>query len=68
MNKAEVIAYFGSVVETARALGIAQPSVTNWSEQLPILRQLEIERLTGGKLRAGPECDRFRVDTAKAAA
>lgn len=51
---------------TARALGISQPSVSNWDEQLPPLRQLEIENLTGGKLRAGPECDKYRVP-AKAA-
>lgn len=61
MNKAEVIQHFGSVGETARALGLSQPSVTNWGDQLPILRQLEIERLTRGVLKAGPECNRFRV-------
>ena len=66
MKKAEVIAHFGSVMQTARALNLSQPSVTNWSDPLPILRQLEIERLTNGALLAGPECERFRVE-AKAA-
>lgn len=67
MNKSEVLEHFGGVVETAKALGIAQPSVTNWSDPLPILRQLQVERMTGGKLRAGPECDKYRVIEAKAA-
>jgi hypothetical protein len=63
MTKTEVLAFFdNSPTAVARFLGISQPSVTNWPEELPILRQLELERLTGGKLRAGPECDRFRVE------
>jgi DNA-binding transcriptional regulator YdaS (Cro superfamily) len=61
MTKTEVLAHFGGAVATAKALGISQPSVSNWSEQLPELRQLEIEQLTGGALRAGPECDKYRV-------
>jgi hypothetical protein len=28
---------------------------------LPILRQLEIERYTAGALKAGRECDKYRV-------
>lgn len=61
MKKQEVIDHFGGVGATARALGIAQPSVTTWKDPLPELRQLQIEVLTGGVLRAGPECDRYRV-------
>lgn len=61
MKKAEVINHFGGVVETARHLGLSQPSVTNWDDPLPVLRQLQIEAVTRGALRAGPECDAFRV-------
>lgn len=33
-----------------------------WRDKgIPPLRQLELENLTGGRLRAGPECDRYRV-------
>ena len=67
MTKTEVLEHFGGVVATARALGIAQPSVSNWSEELPELRQLELEHLTGGALRAGPECDKYRVGPAPSA-
>lgn len=61
MKKDEVLAHFGSQAAVAAALGIRQPSVANWTDPLPELRQLEIERLTCGALRAGPECERYRV-------
>ena len=62
MKKQQVLDYFGGGSAAAKALGIAPPSVTMWKDdQIPELRQLQIERLTGGKLRAGPECDKFRV-------
>lgn len=63
MKKEEVLQYFGGTTATAVALGLSQPSVSNWSDPLPAIRQLEIENVTGGKLRAGPECDRYRVST-----
>lgn len=55
MRTKDVISHFGSQAAVARALGIAQPSVANWPETPPPLRQLQIERLTGGKLRADPK-------------
>ena len=61
MTKDEVITHFGSQAAAAEALGIKQPSVANWRDPLPELRQLELERLTRGALRAGPECDKYRV-------
>lgn len=61
MTKDEVIAHYGSQGLVADALGIKQPSVANWRDPLPELRQLEIERLTSGVLRAGPECEKYRV-------
>mgnify|MGYP003456782076 FL=1 len=66
MTKTEAINHFGSQVAAAKALGIAQPSVSLWPEQLPELRQLQIENLTDGALKAGPECDKFRVPVKKA--
>jgi len=67
MNKQQVIDFFGGVNATAKALGIAQPSVSNWPDRLPELRQLQVERLTKGKLRAGAECDPYRVPAVKRA-
>lgn len=61
MTKDEVIRFFGSQQAVATALGVKQPSVANWKAEPPPLRQLQIERITGGQLRAGQECDAFRT-------
>lgn len=65
MKTTDVIEHFGSQYAVARALGIKQPSVANWKDEPPALRQLQIEAVTGGALRADPECDKFRVKPAK---
>lgn len=52
MKTSAVIEYYGSQVAVARALGIRAPSVAGWGEHPPMLRQLQIERLTDGALRA----------------
>lgn len=68
MTKDEATKHFGSQQALALALGVKQPSIAAWKE-IPELRQLQIERLTGGALKAGPECDQFRVgDHGKATA
>ena len=48
----DCIKYFGSKAKLAEALGIEPPSVYTWGEQPPPLRQLQLEALTGKKLRA----------------
>lgn len=68
MTKDQVLAHFGGQTATAKALGVSQPSVSAWRDPLPELRQLEVERLTGGKLRAGPECEKYRVPMVEKAA
>lgn len=61
MKTQTVIEKFGNQHAVAIALGIKQPSVAVWGEYPPELRQLQIESLTGGELRAEPECDKYRV-------
>ena len=51
MTKDEAIAYYGTQVQLAKALGITQAAVSKWPEQVPLLRQYELERLTGGALK-----------------
>lgn len=56
MTKDEAIKFFGTQKKLADALGIVQPSVATWGKYPPALRQLQIERLTWGQLRAEAEC------------
>lgn len=66
MTTSECIAHYGSRPKLAAALGIAAPSVYDWDEYPPPLRQLQIEALTGRKLVAEPNC--FETKSKKAAA
>jgi len=52
MVKNDVIGFYGSQHEVARALGITRSAVSYWKDPLPALRQLQLERLTGGVLKA----------------
>lgn len=52
MKKQSVIDHFGSVRGVAEALGITVQSVYEWSEEIPIARQFQIELLTKGELKA----------------
>lgn len=53
MTTDEAIRWGGGTQKAlARKLGIAQPSVCNWGDRPPRFRQLQIERLSAGYLRA----------------
>lgn len=54
MNYEQVISHFGSQAAVAKALGITQPSISDWnrSGSIPQLRQLQIEQVTDGALKA----------------
>lgn len=55
MRKEEAVNFYGSQSALARALGIAQASVAGWGEYPPGVRQLQLEALTGGTLKAEPK-------------
>jgi hypothetical protein len=61
MTKDQAVEAFDTQVKLAEALGITQGSVAGWGTYPPALRQLQIEALTGGKLKAELDCDKFRV-------
>ena len=61
MTKDQAVAHFGTQVKLAEALGMSQGSISLWGVAPPALRQLQIEALSRGVLRADPECDKFRV-------
>lgn len=68
MKTDQAISHFGTQVKLAAALGIDQSTISgSWREYPPPWRQLQIEALTGGALKAEAECDKYRVPAVKAA-
>lgn len=52
MKKAAAIDHFGSQVKLAAAIGVSQAAISKWPVDVPELRAYQIERLTGGELKA----------------
>ncbi|MGV2930178.1 Cro/CI family transcriptional regulator [Vreelandella venusta] len=59
MNKQDVLDYYKGTTRAAKALGRTKGAVSQWSDDLPLNLQYEIEGRTKGKLKA---------DTAKSSA
>ena len=56
MKTNEAIKHFGSQVRLGELLEISQASVSKWGDYPPENRQLQIERITLGALKAEPGC------------
>lgn len=56
MKTVDVVSHYGTQTAVAAALEIDQSSVSGWGEWPPDKRQLQIERLTKGALKAEPGC------------
>ena len=54
MKKTEVIAYFDGIPALAKALDITKHAIYQWEETPPLFRQLQIEFMTNGELKAEP--------------
>lgn len=54
MRTAQAIKHFKTLTALARALNIRPPSICDWGEYPPPARQLQIQELTGGRLKAQP--------------
>lgn len=52
MKKQAAIKYFGSISKLAEALNIKSQAVSQWNEDVPIMRQFQIELITNGDLKA----------------
>lgn len=55
MTKSQAIKHFGSVSALAKALGTTYEAVRQWEEEIPELRQYQIEVVSGGALKAAPK-------------
>ncbi len=51
MTMKEVLEHFKTQAKVAEALGISQASVSQWGDNVPRLRQFELQLLTKGKLK-----------------
>lgn len=53
MLKSEALEHFGgSPTQLAKALGINPASIYSWGDEVPALRQLQLEQITQGVLQA----------------
>lgn len=50
MLKKDAVRHFGGVTKLAEALGLSKGAVSQWGENIPMLRAYQIERITNGKL------------------
>lgn len=55
MTTEQAISHYRTQQRLATALGISQSAVAEWGEYPPALRQIQIEKLTRGRLRAQPD-------------
>lgn len=59
MLTADAIAHFGSKAKLARALNISKQSISQWGDEVPLLRQFQLKELTKGKLRMSAQYKDF---------
>lgn len=52
MTKQDALDHFGGATKLAAALGVSRPAIYQWGETIPPLRQLQLQRITRGKLKA----------------
>jgi DNA-binding transcriptional regulator YdaS (Cro superfamily) len=52
MTTKQAIDYFGSAAKLAQALKVTKGAVSQWGEQPPYLRQVQLELLSSGLLKA----------------
>jgi DNA-binding transcriptional regulator YdaS (Cro superfamily) len=63
MKFEQLIKHFGSQVMAADAIGVTQPTLSNWKKRgsIPHLQQLRIEHVTKGKLKAAADILKRKV-------
>jgi len=52
MTKDDAVKFYGSQTKLAQVLNIKPSAISQWGEDVPELRAYQIERLTGGELKA----------------
>lgn len=52
MTYDQAVGFFGSQAALAKAMGVSSPSVYEWRNGIPVIRQYQIELATNGLLKA----------------
>lgn len=65
MKTDKAIEHAGSPKALADLLGITPSAISQWGDEVPPGRQIQLERLTGGKLKADPDCLQRLIDPKK---
>lgn len=52
MKTKDAISHFGNKLKLAKALNVSKSAISQWGDDVPELRAFQIERLTGGQLKA----------------
>ena len=61
MRRQDAVKFFGSQTAVGKAIGVSQASVQKWEEgAIPVMRQLQIEVASKGKLKAARSLLRAR--------
>lgn len=68
MKTDTAIAHAGSPKALAALLGITPSAISQWGEEVPPGRQLQLQQITKGKLRADADCLQKLLDPKKRAA
>jgi DNA-binding transcriptional regulator YdaS (Cro superfamily) len=55
MKTIDMVTRYGSQAELARALGVSRAAVNAWGEDVPPLRQLQLQAITNGEIQ--PDAD-----------
>lgn len=56
MKLADAIKYAGNATSLAELIGVTPSAICQWGDVIPDNRQLQLERITLGALRADPGC------------
>lgn len=68
MKTETAINHAGTSKGLADLLGITPSAISQWGDEVPPARQLQLEAITGGELKADPDCLERLLNPKKAAA
>lgn len=54
MLKRDAVKFYGSPAQLAKALQIDRSAVFRWSKRVPLLRAMQLEQLSAGRLKYDP--------------